>query len=386
MRFHKRTQKHSGRKNGIVLFVVGFLAGAIFMTIVFGTSSAVLPSLLVSQESSHKNNHRQFLPLPSSVSSSYTASNSNHTIAANKDIRMIIRDTLLHLKALDAALVWTLILRESHPSWVAMEVGMYRLNQCAQAAKHGLIAHCFEPSPKSFQIIQQNLRQETDRDVQARIHLYHAAVSNETGKFVEFRAGGSTGDHVGNFDVWNMKPNEPNPNNNNNNVVQVPTIRLDDVIRDNHIDSVYVAKIDTQGFEPAVISGLSKSLQSHNVELVLMEFWPAGIDMMSHKDPGTCQGAEILQQLVDFGYRLYALTTSCHPAAPDAAKKYIGKNVPPLTDLREYCQYFYQLERLFPSENYKMGYWSDILAVSPEFQLARPKTRLGRKLMADRSK
>lgn len=39
-------------------------------------------------------------------------------------------------------------------------------------------------------------------------------------------------------------------------------------------------KIDTQGFEPLVFSGLKRAIQERRIDFIITEFWPKGMDLM----------------------------------------------------------------------------------------------------------
>lgn len=139
-------------------------------------------------------------------------------------------------------------------------------------------------------------------------------------------------------------------------------VRLDDIVN-NFEDGVLALKVDTQGFEPMAFSGLSKSLKQHKIKFILTELWPRGMDMHAGKQDA-CVGADLLSQLVQAGYTLYALTVvTAHPKAPDGCRKVVWER--PLRNLRENYQWYFDLEKRFPAEEYKMGYWSDILAIAP---------------------
>ena len=207
-----------------------------------------------------------------------------------KGMRAILKGDLLDVPSISAEKVWDELIQEGSKKLagggaaVAMEVGMHRPRQCLQAAEAGLTAHCFEPSPVSFQRVQKKVK-EAPQTIQSRIHLYNAAAGSTAGILLNFTSSGGTGDHVGEFDVWNMKAGKPSDEKllkKQGKTVQVPSIRLDDVVEKIDKD-VFVMKIDTQGFEPAVLSGLTESLRLHKVQFLLMEYWPAGIDLMSGK-------------------------------------------------------------------------------------------------------
>ena len=259
---------------------------------------------------------------------------------------------------------------------VVMEVGMHRAIQCLQAARAGLQAHCVEPSPTSFQRVKGGVRR-APKEVQDRVQLYNVAAGGTSEGTVPFRGAGGTGDHVGDFDMWNMKAGS-SPQDSTR-MVQVPSMRLDDIV--NKVGSVFLLKVDTQGFEPTVFSGLSESLKEHKVKHVIFEYWPRGMDLLAGKDKA-CVAAKLLQDFADMGYTLYALTgAEAHPRAPEGWVKAIQDR--PLDNAMDNCMWYYKVEELFPSDEYKMGYWSDVLAVAPDTPIGDPSTSVGRAISAN---
>lgn len=245
-------------------------------------------------------------------------------------------------------------------------------------------------------------------DVQERVHLYNVAAGGTSEGFVPFTSSGGTGDHVGGHNMWTMttndlehpkddsygypvaprKPVEDGANKllpgeidlrkKNQEIIQVPSMRLDDIV-EKTADGVFLLKVDTQGFEPTVLSGLTKSLTQHNVQYLLMEYWPRGMDLLAgEKD--ACIGAKLLQTLVDNGYTLYALNVQAHPKAPQGWKSLVSSR--PMDNLQENCRWYFSVEDKLPSVEYKMGYWSDILAVAPTAQLSGAQTRTGMALQS----
>lgn len=270
----------------------------------------------------------------------------------------------MKLAGTDAGTIWEKLVSTGKAGEAAFEVGMHVAYQCMMAAKNGKVAYCFEPSPKSFERVKKAVN-EQPQDVKDRIHLYQNLVGPDSSSTLEFAASGGTGDHVGNADVWNMEfkpPTDPNLAAKQGQMVQVKSIAIDDVIEENDLQ-VRVIKVDTQGFEPAVFSGMIKSLQNYKIDYVLMEFWPAGMDLMAEKAPKTCTAARLLETLGNLGYHIYALSASSHPAAPASAKRALQTTDFP-QKFDDYCQWFYELENKHPAD-YKMGYWADIVAVAP---------------------
>ena len=87
------------------------------------------------------------------------------TIAALPPSAPVLRTELAHISAdefynhliQEASLILLAAKKETKTKELqlhAMEVGVHRPVQCLKAAKLGLIAHCVEPSPTSFKIIE----------------------------------------------------------------------------------------------------------------------------------------------------------------------------------------------------------------------------------------
>ena len=101
-------------------------------------------------------------------------------------------------------LVWNTV---SFSTSIAASSTIAALLQCLKAAKLGLIAHCVEPSPTSFKIIERRIRQHP---VRPKVKLYQYAASATSGIPLDFQASGGTGDHVvgaggGEKNPWTMQ-------------------------------------------------------------------------------------------------------------------------------------------------------------------------------------
>jgi len=263
-----------------------------------------------------------------------------------------------------------------------IEVGVHTPKQCIDAAELGYDTHCFEPSPPSYNRSEQKIN-NISSSARDRIHIYNKAVGATSGQTIPFHSTGGTGDHVGDYDMWNMKrqfvSQSAQDQKKRGTIVQVPTLRLDDFIAGDDIDGndVYLLKVDTQGFEPSIFLGLEKTFQDASVNYIIFEFWPRGMDLLSDTS-NECTGHKILDQLIAAGYTLYALKVESHPKAPltghslhaeAETRPYVVQST------KEYCKWFFELEKKYPSkageEEYKFGYWSDFLAVAPGVELPR---------------
>jgi hypothetical protein len=103
------------------------------------------------------------------------------------------------------------------------------------------------------------------------------------------------------------------------------------------------------------------------------------MDLLAEQ-PNACVATRVLEQLVQAGYTLYALPVLAHPKAPTGHKTVIQSR--PLHDFKANCQWYFDLEQQFPSQEYKMGYWSDVLAVAPNAPSLKqqPGAKLGKLL------
>ena len=294
------------------------------------------------------------------------------------------------------------IMEKNHYSkhLVSIEVGAHRPKQSLDAAKMNFHTYCVEPSPKSFQKIHTSTAFKVHKEPKLGpyIHLLNMAAASKTGEMLEFKSEGSTGDHVGNFDMWNMKAND-NTNESvvvaSGNMVQVSSLRLDDLIYNrvdmikelNHnglesgsnpppIDEVHAIKIDTQGFEPAVFSGLEESIKDNKIKYILFEYWPNGMALLNNRSDKCEFATQILTKLVSAGYTLYALPVLFHPSI---RLKEVHYGVTrwferPFDDYKADCEYLLDMEKKFDLKDYKAGFWTDYLAVSPDSEPIVPTT------------
>jgi FkbM family methyltransferase len=284
-----------------------------------------------------------------------------------------ILDNLM-LRGISAEQVWEQLLKEGasamlHKTSVVLEVGVHNAHQCVQAGDFGWKMHCVEPSPKSFARVERQVKESTSKATRSRITLHNVAAGPSSGGKVPFTTNGGTGDHVGDQDMWTMEKNAVATKNTGGDLIEVPSMRLDDLIRQEAGGQpVFLLKVDTQGFEASVFEGLTESIRgpNPNIHYILTEYWPKGMDFQSNK-PRACVAADLLENLSAKGYTLYALSLTAHPQAPKKWGLGAAKERP-LHNIRANCQWYYDFEDRLASRNtnnYQMGYWSNILAVAP---------------------
>ena len=279
-----------------------------------------------------------------------------------------------------------------------MEVGMHRAIQCVEAARMGLQAYCVEPSPGSKDRIIEGIEKEPE-EVKKNIRFFQMAAGSQSGVDLSFQSGGGTGDHAGpSLNIWKMEKTKETQTGMTE--VTVKSVAIDDIIdnkvdptndyagkgseekaHQQQLDKMFLLKVDTQGFEPSVFSGLTKSIEGHKIDFIITEYWPKGINLMNDAEGECVKPVEMLKLLAENGYTLYPKTNISHPKAPEDARMILNdpeKNWIRYDDIVEHCKFFFDVERKFPSDEYKMGYWTDILAVAPNARLPKvPLTDLG---------
>ena len=139
---------------------------------------------------------------------------------------------------------------------VGANIGYYTL-LLAQKCK---LVYAIEPEAETFEILQKNVTENKLNNVV----LIRSAVGEKNGKINLFKSRLNNGDHR----VWGEKIGEE--------VEEVFCRRLDDILENEQkIDSI---KIDTQGWEPAVIEG-SKKIIERDSPTLFMEYSPTDYAM-----------------------------------------------------------------------------------------------------------
>jgi len=297
-----------------------------------------------------------------------------------KVVEVIKGNLLQEIKYRDPDVLWPELIKEikskKNPG-IVMEIGMYDLSQCLAAAQAGLQAYCVEASPKNFQKIRNELK-NADSKVQDRIHLYNFAAGDTSEGTVPFLSLGGTGDHISSANMWSM---DAEPKVAEGKTTEVPSKKVDDLIAELSVDVIIeVLKIDTQGYEPRVLAGLKKTLPQHRINYILIEFWPRGMDLLAGKKDA-CIATGVLKELTKYGYTLYSLLIDAHPRAPKGYRAKI--NTRPMDSFEGYCRWYFEVEEKLQKKDpdYKMGYWSNILAVAPSIMNNAPISPLGQKLL-----
>lgn len=173
------------------------------------------------------------------------------------------------------------------------------------------IVHCFEPQEECWKKLEDRAKKFKDSSV----FINKTAVGNEQQKNVNFyshdiNTGLSGFNKVNTDSLDSVYLNELKANQNSSDVNQyieklnhqrfVDIIRLDDYIKSLNIEKINLLKIDTQGFEPEVLSGLGEELKNVDVVLTELMFYDYYDRSLSFTD--------IEKHLIPSGFQLYDIS------------------------------------------------------------------------------
>ncbi|MCP4903307.1 MAG: FkbM family methyltransferase [bacterium] len=139
--------------------------------------------------------------------------------------------------------------------------------------------HAFEPEPKNFEILQQNVvLNEFDCVILNRLGL-----ASSSGSASIYLSEQNQADHT----LVHMPGREAIP---------VETVTFDDYYAAHCAGRrVRLVKIDVQGFEYEVLHGMRESLHDGRIDTVLLELWPA---RMKRTGTATVRFLELITQLL----------------------------------------------------------------------------------------
>jgi len=167
---------------------------------------------------------------------------------------------------------------------VGANIGYYTLIATQRVGNQGQI-YAFEPDPDNFQLLQANLMQGdlTSSRTSARdgVTLYQAALGDHQGTTRLYLNKSNRGDHQ----IYD--------NRSGRKSITVQLHHGDTVLA--HLCCADLIKIDTQGAEYQVLSGLSNLIRRSLPRLALvLEFWPRALVRAGDSSQALC---ELLSQL-----------------------------------------------------------------------------------------
>jgi FkbM family methyltransferase len=185
---------------------------------------------------------------------------------------------------------------------VGANIGYYSALALAHIGPHGRVVSV-EPDPEAFGYLQRTVVANGGE----RATLVNKGLADVPGTLRLYRNASNRGD------------NRLYANDLAGSFVEVEVARADDVLAGLGIDQVDLIKMDVQGFEGKVLSGLERTIRNSDSLVLLSEFWPWGL-REAGSDP-----LEVLGRLQGLGLQLHELTAdgSTVPLTDHAA--FIGR-------------------------------------------------------------
>lgn len=167
---------------------------------------------------------------------------------------------------------------------IGANVGLYTALAGNAAGPQGRVI-AFEPDPESFGYLQRTIQENGLKNVEA----VNAAASDTDKESWLYTSSSNRGDS-------RLYDNELSDNR-----VQIRQIRLDDFLPTLGIRQVDFIKMDVQGFEGHVLSGMKEIIRNSPKLVMMSEFWPDGLQRAG-SDPH-----EVLTSLEQLGLQLFEL-------------------------------------------------------------------------------
>ncbi len=175
---------------------------------------------------------------------------------------------------------------------IGANVGYYTLLAAHAVGPRGLV-HAFEPEPKNYELLQRNVQENGYTNIVA----VRKAVSDKTGPGQLWLDPGDPGRHSLGGGPAGCAP------------VPVDTVSLDDYF--GHSDRLPdVLKVDAEGAEELILSGMKRILEGSNRLALIMEFFPALTRAMG----GTPEG--YLGKLCGLSFEIFPLLGDSPAVAP----------------------------------------------------------------------
>lgn len=181
---------------------------------------------------------------------------------------------------------------------VGANQGIYTLHMAGLAGSGRVFA--FEPDPFLYRALERNC----GRNKKGNVELFNVAAGSASGKKTLFRSLLNSGDNrlaSSEHENW-FEP------------VEVQVMALDDVLSGVTVDFV---KVDVQGWEYEVVSGMGRLLERSPMAKVYFEFWPFGLNRAG------CPPLRLLEYFEQRGYSIH------DPSQPDC---------PRIVDLDGFCR------------------------------------------------
>ena len=144
---------------------------------------------------------------------------------------------------------------------IGANVGYYTLLAARRVGPHGKV-YAFEPEPRNFRLLMENLRLNGYENVVA----IQRAVSNESGTAPLFLSPRCSGAHS------LVSTRDPG-----NETLAVETVTLDEFFKMEGYPAIQVIKMDIEGWEMEALDGMNKLITRSRPLTLIVEFYPWGL-------------------------------------------------------------------------------------------------------------
>jgi len=196
--------------------------------------------------------------------------------------RMILRDKIWE------AFETKLVIENLHDGSVFIDVGAnigyYSVIASKCIGNKGKI-FSFEPEQKNFQLLAMNIKQNNIKNVE----IFQAGLGNHNREIDLFINAENRGDHR----AFNKS------SESNREKTSVRILIGDEALQNQKVDFI---KIDTQGYELAILQGLRKTISTNEQHLkMIIEFWPFALKENGHS------AGELIDELARYNFDIHII-------------------------------------------------------------------------------
>ena len=196
-----------------------------------------------------------------------------HAIAATGVYELAVSELLIRLVSPGATVIDA-----------GANVGYMTILAATAAGRDGRVV-AFEPNPKLFPVLQQNVDQFAKQVQVTTVELSQAALGEAIGSAqLHLGAGFSENDGIASLI----------PTDETSSTSTVPLTTLDSAMGDLHVD---VMKVDVEGYELQLFHGAEVALRTHRIKHIIFEEHPES-------------DGRAVKHLAAAGYEIFALSTS----------------------------------------------------------------------------
>jgi len=179
---------------------------------------------------------------------------------------------------------------------VGAHIGLISTVAAQRVGRDGKV-YCFEPTPRTFNILVNNIKFNGLED---RVIFKQLAVTDKKGKAT--------------FALQNIfGENTLFPNLDDQNIIEVETDSLDGVLHD--VPRVNIVKIDAEGAEPFVLRGMKNIIEKNPHIIIFMEFAPV------HLQRARVDVKEFIRELGDDGFSIHQVVEPSGDILPISEQK-----------------------------------------------------------------